>query len=137
MDNTFLQNAYIHFIKLSKLDITTPYNKTDDIHIIGFFDISQHMWYHAWAMTLSIHKESYYKKSKELLKYALDMDINKNGISVSEIPIIKSMLVNSKFYISEKRTQLDIIIALITYLLKAKRYYIEKDNNFVIYYIEI
>ena len=40
--------------------------------------------------------------------------------SEAEKALIKSILVNSKFYITEKKTQLYVILALIMYLTKAK-----------------
>jgi len=60
-----------------------------------------------------------------------------HGKSNIEKALIKSILVNSKFYVNEKKTQLNVILAIIAYLIKAKSYSIAKEGNNIIYIMEV
>jgi hypothetical protein len=77
-----------------------------------------------------------YKKSKDLLLYALNIPRDMHGVKDSEKLIIMSILINSKFYVSERKTQLDIILAIITYLTKSKNYYYIPKDDLRFYIIE-
>ena len=70
-------------------------------------------------------------KSKDLLIYALNLEKDNNSITDTEKMLLRYILVNAKIYITEKRTQLDIIISTIAYLIKAKKYDYISNNNLI------
>jgi hypothetical protein len=135
MSNNFLYNAYINFLKIEKIKI--EHNDKKNYQIIGIFDSSLKIWYNAWALYVDKNTMDNYKKSKELLAYALNIESSMPGISVEIKCIIRHILVNSKFHLSEKKTQLDLILAIILYLTKARQYGITRQNNIYIYFIQI
>ena len=126
---------YMYFMKLDHKTITTI-SQNDNLHFIGIFDESTNMWYNAWALYTYNKEYRYYKKSRDLLKYSINMDIDTNNIDHINI-ILRSILINSKTYITEKDIQIDIILSIITYLLKAKSYSIIKKHNLNYYVVEI
>ena len=63
-------------------------------------------------------------KSKEILHFLIDVD--KKEI---EYTIIKSLMLNPKIYITEYKTQLEVIIAIFLYLSKSDSYYHFVRNN--------
>ena len=65
------------------------------------------------------------------------MDIDTRNLDRNNI-IVRSILINSKIYIdnNEKDLQLNIIVGVISYLLKAKSYGIIKKNQLNYYIIE-
>jgi hypothetical protein len=106
-------------------------------HIIGVYDKEQKIWYNAWSLIgYPINSFDLYKKSKDLLLYALNIPKDMHGVKDSEKLIIMSILINSKFYITERRTQLDVVLAIITYLTKAKNYYYIPKDDLRFYIIE-
>jgi hypothetical protein len=135
MSNNFLYRAYINFLKIDKIKIEN--NDKQKYQIIGIFDSSLKIWYNAWALYVDKNTIDNYKKSKELLVYALNIESSMPGISIEIKCIIKHILVNSKFYLSERKTQLNLILAVILYLTKAKQYGITRQNNVYIYFIQI
>ena len=133
--SNILYNSYIYFMKLK--DATDDINKmkTEKVNFIGVYDENQQIWYNGWTICDIEHYDKY-KLSKELLIYGLNIERDM-GKSHVEKAIIKSILVNSKFYISNKNLQLNVIVALISYLVKAKSYSIFKVGSLSIYSIEI
>jgi hypothetical protein len=78
-----------------------------------------------------------YRVSNELLKYGLNINKDLQSVEADRRYLIKTILINSKFYINEKKTQLDIILAITAYLIKAKKVYYINDSNVFIYIVEI
>jgi hypothetical protein len=116
MNNNFFYNAYIYFNKLKnrlmdKDDIDKQKN------IVGIYDKSNKIWYNGWAIVSTQYEN--YKKSKDLLMYALNIEKDMPGVNINEKALIKSILINSKFYIHERKLQLNVILSVIAYLLKA------------------
>ena len=147
MDNNIFYNAYKYYINLNNdnLDISS-----NNRQVIGFFDNKFKIWYNAWSMTtmpeyiiefskkknVELDKDLY-KVSNELLKYGLNIHKDLQSVDPDRRNLIKTILINSKFYINEKKTQLDIILAIIAYLIKAKKVYYISDSNVFIYIVEI
>jgi hypothetical protein len=139
MSNNLLNTIFINYfnIKKNRHLISSTKNYINDIntHLIGVFDKSINLWYNAW----NIHNFNNAKtnKSKELLKYFIDFDIsniNVNSERYINVNIIKSILCNSKIYINEEKTQLDLIIATFLYFTKNNMYIIEISDNLIFYY---
>ena len=133
--SNILYNAYIYFMKLKRSNVTTEI-KMEKVNIIGMFDTTLKIWYNGWAIYDPDHGDKY-KLSKDLLIYGLNIERDMFAKSDVEKAMIKSMLVNSKFYINEKKTQLNVILALITYFLKAKSYSVVSMGSIWIYLIEV
>ena len=148
--SNILYNAYIYFMKLNhhslnykdiktkntNINVTQTKLKVDNI--IGMYDTKLHIWYNGWAIYDSeFGQTNKYKLSKDLLLYGLNIQRDMRLKSEAEKALIKSILVNSKFYITEKKTQLYVILALIMYLTKAKNYLILKEGSIIIYAVEI
>ena len=114
--------------------------KIKDIYqIIGIYDNRTYIWLNGWAL-INYEKslEKNLVKTKELLLYILNFEKDMQSIyNKFEKTIIKSILINSKIYVYEKKTQLDIILAIICYLLKAKNIFKQVNNDITIYYAEI
>ena len=138
MNNNIFYNAYINFMRLKykgRIDVNLTLGS--NCHIIGIYDKSQNIWYNAWSLTgFPTSSNDLYKKSKDLLLYALNIPKDMHGVKESEKLIIMSILINSKFYISERKTQLDMILAIITYLTKAKNYYYIPKDDLRFYIVE-
>lgn len=132
MNNNFLYNSYINFIKIlnnSTSDFLDDKNiPNKHYQIIGLYDITDKIWYHGWAIYNS-DKQNYYRynKSKELLKYALNIDRDL-PVSINEKIIVRSILINSKINIIDD-LQISIIIAISTFLLRAKSIIYYNINN--------
>ena len=127
--NNLLYNSYINFISLPK---SAPID--DNYHIIGIYDKKNKIWYNAWGLYTEYKNQieyNKYKKSKDLLIYALKLEKDNNSITDTEKMLLRYILVNAKIYITEKRTQLDIIISTIAYLIKAKKYDYISNNNLI------
>ena len=101
-------------------------------HLIGVFDIKLKLWYNGWALE-GYQNTIQLAKSKELLNYIINYDNNNNNINRNVHIIVKSIVCSSKIYISEKKTQLDLIIAIFLYLSKINMFYIEINNDLVYY----
>lgn len=127
MENNILFSAYINYLKLEQISDGNP------SQFIGAFDKYNKIWYNGWAIYDPNHFQKY-AKSRELLQYGINIDkyIHK---PLEEKAIIRSILLNSKFYITEKKTQLDLILAIITYLTKANRIFKIKNGNLFFYCI--
>jgi hypothetical protein len=134
MSNNIFYNAYIYFTKLKNYQPNQIY--LEKTNIIGFYDSSKNIWYNGWAIYDNENTEKY-KKSKELLLYAINIERDLHIKNIIEKTMIKSILINSKFYINEEELQLNIIVALIAYFIKAKSYGIFKSESIYIYTMEV
>ena len=149
--SNFFYNAYLNFLKLDHItdyDVTTNNN----IQIIGYYDMEKNLWFNAWAIYLEPTKENKsnniykYKKSKDLLLWALNIENDLNGISPIEKNIIKTIICSSKLYITdcfkvsdpEDSIQLEILLSVICYLIKAKKInWSYNKNNFITVFVEL
>jgi hypothetical protein len=146
MNNNFLYNAYIYFNKLDVLDTSIKKdlklemtgNTFSNLQIIGIFDKVQKIWYNGWSI---YNDEPWlvpsFKKSKEVLQYALNIEKDTGGLSQEEKIMIRSILTNSKFYINEKKTQLYVILAIVAYVTKAKKWGALNFGKLRYYYVEL
>lgn len=125
----------MYYLKLDR-KLITKISAGDNLHIIGIFDNTTNTWYNAWAIHSNIKQYKYYKKSRDLLKYSLNIDIDMTSIGYNNNIILRSILLNSKIYITEKELQIEIILSIITYLLKANSYSILKKDSLDYYIIE-
>jgi len=127
MDNNYLYIAYINYIDiLEKIESGDP--NDIKLQIIGYYDIKTKIWYSGWSFYTTYNFDQY-KKSKELLNYAIDIDIHLPSINDKIKMIIKYILTSSKIYIYEEDIQLDLILAIIIYFSKAKKIYKFNTNN--------
>jgi hypothetical protein len=127
---------YSNFLKLNN---TLEFNiNNPNQHIIGYYTSNNKIWYNAWSIT-SKKKIANYKKSKELLLYGLDIDIHLQKMNYNElhIYIIKYVLINSKLYIDDGKIQIEFILSIILFFIKARKYGIYKKNNVSIFFIEL
>jgi len=140
--SNFFYNAYLNYLKL---DDITDYNvnTNNNLQIIGYYDIEKNLWFNAWAIYLEPTKENKsiniykYKKSKDLLSWALNLENDLNGISSIEKNIIKTIICSSKLYITDSSKlphpqdsiQLEILLSVICYLTKAKKVSWAYDKN--------
>lgn len=138
MSNYFLYNSYMNYIDIKKNPVNDFKNEknlpNENYQIIGLYDITNKIWYQGWAI-FNNDKNNYYRynKSKDLLKYALNIDRD-FPISNNEKIIVRTMLINSKINIIDD-LQRDIILSVITFLIHAKNIVAhpnDKDN--IIYY---
>ena len=127
------KNKILFFDKNSKKLLESEYE------VIGIFYKKYNTWIWSWAIP-SLSKNQILT-SRKLLSYALDIDLNQDNNKQFEY--IKSELVTSRSKINSK-LQLDIYLALVSYLSKKKfiykqRYYINNQdpNNYVDYYLFI
>ena len=145
--SNFFYNAYLNYLKLEPV---RPDNIDDiqNIQIIGYYDTEKNLWFNAWAIYHEDRKESYkYKKSKDLLTWALNLENDLNGISSTDKTIIKTIICSSKLYITDsfenpkdpkESIQLEILLSVICYLTKAKKcHWQHNKNNFAFAYIFI
>jgi hypothetical protein len=137
MNNNILYNAWINFTKLYIIKELTTTIITEDQHIMGLFDPTTKIWYNGWAIVSHSQYSIYYKKSKELLLYGINLENINNEIPNYQKIIIKNILINSKFYINERYTQLYVIIAIISYLMKAVQIFRLKKDKYFIYMCKI
>ena len=137
--NNFLYNAYINFYKLpttSNVFSETSQNNLESSQMIGIFDNNKKIWFHAWSMydiKININR---YKSSRLLLDYAINIDKNMS-ISEEYKILVRSMLVNSKFYITEKKTQLYLLLAVILYLIGAKKWGMYAIDKNIYYFVAV
>ena len=138
MTSNFFYNSYIYYNKLYNKSNKSNLSIDDSYHIIGVHDMNQNLWFNAWALTeFNVDKKKQMNKSKELLNYAFNIENDMSSIynNIEKI-IIKTILINSKFYINEKKTQLDVILSTICYLTKAKDIRYILSSQLYIYYIK-
>ncbi len=134
MDNNFFYKAYMNFNKLKKDFVNHDKNLSFNI---GYYDHKNKIWYNGWAINASSNiSPQYYSKSKELLKYALDIEKDMLSVDLYQRILIKSCLINSKYHVSDK-VQLDMIVAIITYLTKATKFNVIKTNDISSFSIDI
>lgn len=113
-------------------------NKKFKFNILGIFDYSKKIWIWSWLVpSYSYHHILY---SKKLLDYGIKLNPDKVDI---DFLWIKTQLVNSRFLL-DNRFQLEIHLAIISYLLKdnfdfiypvTKQLTKDKNDKLIIYYI--
>ena len=139
MDNNYLYIAYMNYKEVHEnKDNSKIIVDNDDVklQIIGYYDQKTNIWYSGWSF-YDPNKFEQYKKSKELLNYAINIDKNLPGINDNIKMIIKYILTSSKIYIYDKDIQLELILAVIVYFSKAKKIYNFNTNSIKRYQIEI
>lgn len=134
MSNIILKNAYNNFLHLKHEFIERIDPLDESIQIIGFFDIDNKIWYNAWAIYNETNIKQY-KKSVDLLKYIINIEKDLQISNTFEKMIIKYIICSSKIYIYEKKTQLHLILALLTYFIHANSWNVIKKDNVLIYVI--
>jgi len=97
--------------------------------IIGYYDVMYNTWIWAWLTPI---KGDLTELSKDLLNYGLKLDVK--SISANQL-YIKGLLLNSRYRIDE-RINLDINMAIFSYILNEKILfiYLKKKDNKIIYY---
>lgn len=139
MDNNYLYIAYMNYKEVHEnTNNSNTIVKHNDVklQIIGHYDQKTNIWYSGWSFYDPNNFEQY-KKSKELLNYAINIDKNLPGINDNIKMIIKYILTSSKIYIYDKDLQLELILAVIVYFSKAKKIYDFNTNSIKRYQIEI
>jgi len=144
MSDNFFYNAYLNFLRLDR-------STNDNLEqIIGYFDVEKKIWYNGWAIYSIDNKYDNHKKSKELLIYALNLENDLTAFSEPEKQIIKSIVCSSKIFITDDienienadeilnySIQLQIILSIICYLTKAKKFRTYYINNMFIFKIQL
>lgn len=88
-----------------------------EYEILGYLDEINKIWY--WSWLISSIKLEHTKLTQDLLLYALKLDQSDKEIH----NFIKSLLINSKINLYES-IEIDIIIAIVSFILKNKIKYI-------------
>ena len=138
MDNNLLYTVYINFfnIQLEYYNIQNNIEfdnklKKKEIYLIGIFDKSLKIWHNAWALN-NYSGDGDIDMSRKFLIYFINREKSnfdtsfKNNIINN---IIKSIVCNSKIYITEYKTQLQLILAIFLFFTKKNMYNITKINN--------
>jgi len=121
-----INNKYSKFIntiseiKNNKIVIN---KKEFDYEILGIFDTQTNIWLWSWLIP-SIKQENI-NISRYLLDYGLNLTAKEN---MKDIILLKTQLTNSRF-ILEDSIQLDIHLALCTYLLNENIKFIYPQKN--------
>lgn len=145
MSSNFFYNAYLNYLKLEVVK-DNKFDNDPRAQTIGYFDMDKKLWYNAWSIyNLDTNRNNIYKKSKELLIYALNLENDLNSYSELEKMIIKSMLCSSKILITDfgdsqlyvNSIQLQILLSVICYLTKAKKIAHYYKNNYIFFVIQI
>jgi hypothetical protein len=146
MSGNFFYNALLNFYKIEK---SKDQNFFDDLNTqkIGYYDTEKKIWYHAWAIYGLVSTNDPHKKSKELLSYVLNIERDLKGISEVEKMIIKSMISNGKIYVPDQENdsdfsqdnnlQINLLLAVICYLIKAKKIASYTNNNIIVYAVQV
>ena len=87
-------------------------NKKFKFNILGIFDYSKKIWIWSWLVPSYSYNHILY--TKKLLDYGIKLNPDKEDI---DFLWIKTQLVNSRFLLDDS-LQLDIHLAIISYLLK-------------------
>jgi len=130
MNNNLLYTIYTNYLNL-EMKIKSDKTNYNTKNLIGIYDESLHIWYNAWSLDNFDNKST--KLSKYILKYILDTN-NTNSSTNITYSIIKSIICNSKIYITDEQTQIDLIVAIFMYYGKINKYNIEHNNNLYYWY---
>jgi hypothetical protein len=146
MSDNFFYNAYLNYLKIEFIS-TEAYKDDNNIQTIGYYDAEKKIWYNGWAIYgLSNNKIDIHKKSKELLIYALNLENDLTSYSEAEKMIIRSIICSSKIYITDveeditqiiENKQLEILLSVICYLIKAKKMIHYYANNIFVFAVKI
>ena len=137
MSNNILNVIITNYFNIKKNKQIIPNiidTTSNNYHMIGIFDQSLKLWYNAWGLQ-NYSNLTKIKKSKELLKWFIDFDYSiYENERLLIINIVKSIICNQKIYINERKTQLELVIAIFLYYAKFNMYTIEIVDNLIIYY---
>ena len=126
--NKFLKNTKIHINEKKILNIKDDKNIDDSLkfetEILGIFNHQPNVFLWSWSLPYLATNET--KISKELLNYGLKLEPSSNTVSHF---FLKSLLVNARNYI-ESDFDLDLILALSSYILKEKYSFIYPTNTY-------
>ena len=92
--------------------------------ILGIFDNKTNIWVWSWVFPLIDRKLN--QECKNLLNYGLNIEIP--NLEVMDSYFIKTQLTNSRIYLKDK-IQLDILLAVCSYLLGKKIKFIKEDTR--------
>jgi hypothetical protein len=140
--NKFINDSDVKIIdedRNNNLEIIFNLNEEKNIcdaEILGYFDYSNQIW--IWGWLLAELKLYHINICKNLLEYGLKLEPDSN---ITEHFMIKALLLNSRILI-ENSLQLDINLAIYSYLIKDKIYFIfpkkiyvdDKNEDFIIIY---
>jgi hypothetical protein len=123
------EEQIVAFIKEGK-------EREEDWEFLGYFDNNSKIW--VWGWLISNINSSETVIARELLNYALKLEPSTNAV---EHYMLKGFLINSRTLI-EDDTQLDVNLAIISYLLNKKikfiypkiRYNDESKTKYITYY---
>lgn len=108
--------------------------KSAEYEIIGYYDVTNSIWIWGWLLQVKYNDT---ELSRELLMYGLKLD---PSIINAEQLYLKNLLLNSRFIVNDK-IQLEINLAIFSYLLKKKflfiypkKIYSSDNKNYIIMY---
>jgi len=141
MNNNILYTIYTNFLNIQLetyniQNIQQYYESNNklqkkEVHLIGIFDKSLKIWYNSWSLN-NYSGIGSTNLAKELLIYFIKSEANINNNIIWNI--IKSIVCNSKIYITENKTQLQLIIAIYLYFTKKDMFRLQKlDNLFYVF----
>ena len=121
MSNNILNVIITNYFNIKKNKQIIPNiidTTSNNYHMIGIFDQSLKLWYNAWGLQ-NYSNLTKIKKSKELLKWFIDFDYSiYENERLLIINIVKSIICNQKIYINERKTHLELVIAIFLYYAK-------------------
>lgn len=137
-NKNLIDNQYVKFDELNST-ITFFIDDTIKIYnyeLLGYYDNQNGVWIWGWVLSDFNYKDT--PQCKYLLDYGLKLEPKSATI---EQTMIKGILVNSRIKI-EEQTQLDVNLALYSYLIKdrikfiygRKRYLDKTSDNYVTFY---
>ena len=128
-------------VKFDELNSTITFfiddtSKIYNYELLGYYDNQNGVWIWGWVLSDFNYKDT--PQCKYLLDYGLKLEPKSATI---EQTMIKGILVNSRIKI-EEQTQLDVNLALYSYLIKdrikfiygRKRYLDKTSDNYVTFY---
>jgi hypothetical protein len=120
-------------IKNNKIVIN---NKDFKYEVLGIFDTQTNIW--LWSWLIPSIKQEHINISRYLLDYGLNLTAESN---MKEMMFLKTQLTNSRF-ILEDSIQLDIHLAICSYLLNEnikfiypQKQILSKNHSIIVYYI--
>lgn len=132
-----INTMYLKFLSLPYIKVNFDQISVDNnFQYIGIFDDSSNIWYNAWSIYTDKKIIHSYKSSRDLLKYAINLDIDLNNYNSDIIVILRSILINSKIFLTNKNIQIELLLAIITYYINSKSYSVIKSNNLFYYIVE-
>ena len=139
----YLNNLDVNFNRVDLKITFNEFNETYNYQVLGTFIPNTNVWLWSWLVPQNTSKEII--MTRKLLEYGLKQSYDSPGSikdeEQHEISYLKIQLVNSRFII-DKKFQLDIHLAICSFLLKdnilfifEKKRYLSKDNYIVNYFL--